>query len=368
MSITNFLMNPLLLSSNVFTPLQRTPWAGELIYELYKKDLFINLDQTRIGESWEFSCSLEMPSYVLNVHKPLYELISLYPQQILGPVFNSCDILVKFINAAYPLSFQLHPSDDYHGLDVNECGKPESWLILHAKENCGIYLGFSQKIDKHILLNTLKTRDVNNIKKLFYFVSVKKGDYFDLAPGIPHAIGEGCVILEPQRVIFGKEGKTYRIWDWQRQYDAFGNITNTNGKERTLHIDEALDILDFERSYAHNLLSEVKKEPKIYSVENSRVYQYPQNSYYQVFLIQLQKDRVLFIKNVSAYIISIFIQGFALVSGKANNPIMAKKGQSLLLTNYGMPYIIKTTEYTELIVIIPANSILDWNIQIMFKG
>ena len=49
-------------------------------------------------------------------------------------------------------------------------------------------------------------------------MEVKPGDYFEIEPGVTHAIGPGVTLLEPQRIIKGQSGKTYRLWDWGRKY------------------------------------------------------------------------------------------------------------------------------------------------------
>ena len=83
--------------------------------------------------------------------------------------------------------------------------------------SCGLYIGFDNAISKEKLESLL--RDGDKAKATLKFVEVKAGDYFEIEPGVTHAIGPGVTLLEPQRIIKGQSGKTYRLWDWGRKYD-----------------------------------------------------------------------------------------------------------------------------------------------------
>src|SRR6478735_3866269 len=137
------------LSPDLFTPLTRTPWAGRRIAELYKKDILPAAVQEPIGEAWEVSCDPDFPSQILGYDVSLLELINQKPEAMLSPEYvrengPSCEILIKLLNADDPLSVQVHPEDGDRSLKPEECGKPESWLVLDAAPGAGLYLGFSR--------------------------------------------------------------------------------------------------------------------------------------------------------------------------------------------------------------------------------
>lgn len=237
---------PVLLRSDNFTPLTRTPWAGRVIAARYKARYAA--PNMRIGESWEFSCDPQFPSRIAGTDQILNEAIAANPSAILSASAlaqdpqRTVDILVKLLNASDPLSLQLHPADGDLHLKANECGKPESWLVLDAEPGSGIYLGFKQALTLDALRTALESGDAGT-KDLLHFVPVRTNDYFEIAPGMPHAVGPGVTLLEPQRVSPNKSGVTYRMWDWGRRYDTQGNV-DPNGKPRLLHIDACLDIVD----------------------------------------------------------------------------------------------------------------------------
>ncbi|PYK74709.1 MAG: hypothetical protein DME42_04160 [Verrucomicrobia bacterium] len=64
-------------------------------------------------------------------------------------------------------------------------------------------------------------------------VPVKEGDAMFLPSGRFHAIGTGNVLVEVQQ----NSDTTYRLFDWNR-------LDNT-GQSRSLHIEEALQCIDF---------------------------------------------------------------------------------------------------------------------------
>ena len=67
-------------------------------------------------------------------------------------------------------------------------------------------------------------------------VYVKKGDVFFISPGTIHAIGSGILICEIQQ----NSNITYRVYDYGRK--------DSNGNARELHIKNALDVINLERT------------------------------------------------------------------------------------------------------------------------
>lgn len=278
--------SPLALSYDNFTPVTRTPWAGTEIHSRFKSGILSESQSSKIGESWEFSCGPEFPSKVLDANVCLAELIAADPEAFLsgfqvqkrGP---QSQLLVKLLNASEPLSLQVHPEDKGLGLQSDECGKPESWLVLDAKPGCGLYLGFSQKLSRAHLMDLLESG--KDLKPFLQFVEAHAGDYFEIDPGVPHAIGPGVVLLEPQRVLPGLKGKTYRIWDWGRKYNHLGRLDPAAGKPRELHINQSLELVDPKVQSGSSFVESLRRKPKVHSVKGGSLFEYPMNANYQVF-------------------------------------------------------------------------------------
>src|SRR4051812_6984639 len=88
---------PVPLAADNFTPLARTPWAGDEIGQRYKARVS-GAYGARIGESWEFSCDPAFPSRVRETGETLLSLIEAHPEAVLsraGP--RACEVLVKLL-------------------------------------------------------------------------------------------------------------------------------------------------------------------------------------------------------------------------------------------------------------------------------
>ena len=83
------------------------------------------------------------------------------------------------------------------------------------------------------------------LDELMNFVEVTVGDAFYIDAGTPHAIGKGVTLLEPQLVVPGCRGVTYRFWDWNRRYSADGTL-DPEGDPRPLHIARSLAVSTFQ--------------------------------------------------------------------------------------------------------------------------
>jgi mannose-6-phosphate isomerase len=235
--------------------------------EQIKKGLPLSPPQSRyavVGESWEISVDPAFPSVVVDLQgRPsLADLIQRNPEVSLGSKtskkWGGCPLLVKILDTALPLSVQVHPSHDYPGLLPHQSGKPESWIILSAERGAGLYLGFSEGVTQSQVEDSLN--DNADLSKLLNFVPVKTGDCFHLASGTVHAIGAGITLIEPQLIIPGKTGQTYRFWDWNRHYDALGQPTE-QGKPRQLHTRESLSVTNFNGPQGEALVEGLRKQP-----------------------------------------------------------------------------------------------------------
>jgi mannose-6-phosphate isomerase len=206
-------------------------WGGNRL----SSEFGIGTDETPIAEAWMLSCHPAGTSVILNgslAGKPLSEVLPGNFEKILGahsPADAGFPILIKFIDANKDLSIQVHPGNEYHGVDSGESGKTEMWYILDAQEGAYIYYGFSKEVTKEEMLKHIEEKTITSILNRVY---VKKGDSFYIKSGTVHSMGPGVFVAEIQQ----SSDLTYRIYDYDRT-DAAGNT-------RELHIDKALDVAD----------------------------------------------------------------------------------------------------------------------------
>lgn len=359
----SLLLKPVLLDAAHFTPLARTPWAGQALASGIKSS-FVASQKDFIGEAWEFSCDPEFPSYLeQDSQLTLAELIDADPSKALSPgLVNSgrcrSDILVKLINASSPLSLQIHPQDGHPALKQKECGKPESWLVLDAEPGAGLYLGFSRALQKTDISHHLKNNTFQ--KDWLQFVTVQKGDFFEIGPGVPHAIGPGLVLLEPQRIAPGLSGKTWRMWDWNRLYDSSGQQA-PQGSPRALHIDESLSLLEPGIQVGLEYVESLRRRPqKLHTLHHHEILAYPANDYYQVFLGHTSNSHPLHITTHSHYGIFTLLEGTGeFVSGPnlTENLVAIKKGQTAFIPFGSLPLsFFARTATCKWTLVIPADN------------
>ena len=204
-----------------------TPWGGERLKTVYGKEI----TEVPTGESLEVSCILGLESTDDSGVK-LPELIRTYGARFAGRFTDGAfPLLLKIIDAAEPLSVQVHPNDTYaHDHENGKLGKTEAWLILDAPEGAELVYGIREGTD----LATLKAACEQGaaVEPLLRRVKVKPGDVCYIPAGCVHAIGAGIMLYEIQQ----SSDITYRFYDWNR--------LDKNGKGRELHLKQALDVTD----------------------------------------------------------------------------------------------------------------------------
>jgi mannose-6-phosphate isomerase len=241
-------LEPVRLRPDNFTPVARTPWGGRRIRAAYKAQLDLPTGDPVVGESWEISVEPSFPSRAASGDALLADLIAGDPEGWLGSSVatryaGQTPLLVKLIDAAEALSVQVHPADGDPALGIGESGKPEAWVILDREPGAGLFLGFREGVRRRDVEACLQ--ESRALDELMNFVPVERGDAFVIGAGTPHAIGGGVTLIEPQFVMPGRRGLTYRFWDWNRLYDASGQPSAT-GAPRELHVERSLAVTRWE--------------------------------------------------------------------------------------------------------------------------
>jgi len=239
---------PIALRPDNFAPLVRTPWAGTRLLAHYKRAVLANSDPLgRVGESWELSVSDELPSTTAD-GRLLRDVLAEQPELALGDEARlgrrTTALLVKWLDAADELSLQIHPQDDYGGLAADETGKVEAWYVVAATPEAGFYFGFRPGVRANDVRAVLASD--GDLRACMEWVPAVPGDFALITPGLPHAVGRGLTLIEPQRVLPGKRALTYRYWDFGRRYDERGQ-PSPQGQPRALHLEHALAVTAFEQ-------------------------------------------------------------------------------------------------------------------------
>jgi mannose-6-phosphate isomerase len=142
-------------------------------------------------------------------------------------------LLVKFIFPNDKLSIQVHPDDAYaaaHEQAAGGRGKTEMWHAVSAEPDSRVLIGLVRKANEERFLKAIETR---TLEELFIHWRVQSGDTFFVPAGTPHTIGPGMILCEVQEY----SDLTYRVYDYGR--------VDARGKPRELHIEKALNVIQF---------------------------------------------------------------------------------------------------------------------------
>lgn len=237
-------------------PLQFEPILKERIWGGTKLKTYLNkpIASEITGESWEISTVENDVSTIANgvfKGKSLNELINDFPEQVLGTkVFEQFGkqfpLLFKYLDAREDLSIQVHPNDELAAKRHNSFGKTEMWYVMQADDEARLIVGFKEKSSSEEYIKHLENKTLLSILDT---KKVKKGDVFFLETGTVHAIGAGTVIAEIQQT----SDITYRLYDFDR--------VDANGNTRELHVDLALDAINYETVEAQKEYSKIENTP-----------------------------------------------------------------------------------------------------------
>lgn len=205
------------------------------------------------AESWEISTHPDGESVVVNgalAGKTLSEVLAAKGAAVLGSAVEGNDfpLLIKLIDAANPLSVQVHPNNG-NAEEVQGEPKTEMWYFLN-EEPARIFCGLTAGTTRDDFLAAIENESFESI--LHEVPAVKGGAAF-VPGGRVHAIDTGCLILEIQQ----NSNTTYRVYDWGRM----GN----DGKPREMHVEKALQVIDFD-DVADPVCTKVETAPGVQEV------------------------------------------------------------------------------------------------------
>ena len=215
-------------------------WGGRKLETLFGR----TLPGGPIGEAWLVSDHAQHVSVVAEGPlrgTTLRELVEAAPAELLGnwaklTPQGRFPLLLKILDAAEPLSIQVHPSDaDAIRLHEPDVGKTEMWHILSAEDGSELFCGFRGRITRARFEAVARTGDP---AELLHRIPAKPGLSVFVAAGTVHAIGAGIVLSEIQQ----NSDITYRVSDWGRLQD--------DGTPRALHLEKAAEVARFDTDRA----------------------------------------------------------------------------------------------------------------------
>ena len=138
----------------------------------------------------------------------LYQAIAENPAEILGETHmrrngTGLGMLIKYLDAQRQYGLQCHPTRPWAKKMWNsDYGKEESWFVLGTRPDTEqpayILLGFKEGVTREAFEEAYRRQDLPALENMCHRILVKPGDAFFVGGGCPHALGEGCFVIEVQ--------------------------------------------------------------------------------------------------------------------------------------------------------------------------
>ena len=267
-----------------------------------------------VGESWEISAVPGRETVVSGgeyAGLTLTEVVSELKDKLVGEKNYRCfgnkfPLLIKFIDAAQPLSIQVHPSDEVARKQGLERGKTEMWYVMDSDPDASMLVGLKREITpeeyKEMVANDAIVDAINRY-------DVREGDCFYLPAGRIHSIGKGCFLCEIQQT----SDVTYRIYDFKRK--------DKNGNYRQLHTREAAESIDY------TVLPNYRTE---YVAEKNQGVSLVQCPCFHTFVYDLSVPMTIDVSALDSFVVTIVLKGSGTMTDNEGNCVQVKAGDTLL--------------------------------------
>jgi len=172
-------------------------------------------------------------------------LVDADPAYFLGPkhvekYLTKTMVLVKYLDSSVRLHFQAHPTAEFAQQHLNsQSGKAEAYYILDIREYITdpyIYLGFQNPPNRADFKAMIETQDMHKMESCFEKIPVKKNDCFYIPGGMPHAIGEGILMIEVMEP---------SDWAVRFEFEKSGYTLPEEARFMKRGLDFCLDVFDY---------------------------------------------------------------------------------------------------------------------------
>ncbi|MBN2616175.1 MAG: class I mannose-6-phosphate isomerase [Bacteroidales bacterium] len=297
-----------------FTPIFKDKlWGGQKIKTVLGMDFGA---LPNCGEVWVISGYRDNVSVVENGFlegNDLNDLISVYMGDLVGDSVyeafgDEFPLLIKFIDAKDWLSIQVHPDDALAAERNTGRGKTEMWYILQADDDAQLISGFKKEITPETYQHLLEEK---KLPEVLNYEKVEAGDVFFMPAGRIHATGPGVLLAEIQQ----SSDTTYRIYDWDR--------IDAAGMTRKLHIEEAMDAINFEVAPHYKTR---------YSARKNRTATLVQCPQFTTNLLEFDEQIMKDFEELDSFVIYMGIDGNSKLSWD-DGSLEIKAGEAVLVPN-----------------------------------
>jgi mannose-6-phosphate isomerase class I len=206
------------------------------------------------NHAWCFDCVPEENSLLLGfgdrrIEIPSIDVVFAHPQELLGQgIFSrfGAEFPIRFdfldTMGGGNLSLQVHPLTSYirehFGMNYTQ---DESYYMLDADSDAGVYLGLKEGIDRGAMLSDLDRAQEGDfdfpVEQYVNHFPARKHDHFLIPAGTIHCSGRNSMVLEISATpyIF-----TFKLWDWGR--------LGLDGRPRPIHLQHGIANIQWDRT------------------------------------------------------------------------------------------------------------------------
>ena len=309
-----------------FAPLQvEKRWGGDALLKIFnkqaaesQKEAGINLNS--IGESFElYETGEDASSLITNgflAGNDLYSILETYMGDLVGDnIFQffglQFPLLLKYLNVEGRLSVQVHPTDQVALERYNCLGKNEFWYVLDAKPDAKIYMGLNRDSSAAEFYEKCHDGTITDIMNVYH---PRKGDCFFIKAGTVHAAEGGVVIAEIQE----NSDATLHLYDW--------GFENDPATRREMHLDEAIDCIDYNKYNDAELHTPAGKDSGIVC----------DNKYFTINILHLERSYDVDPDDFNSCIIYMLVRGAARLTWEGGREDL-KAGDTILVPAMALP-------------------------------
>jgi mannose-6-phosphate isomerase class I len=238
------------------------PWGGQWMRDI------CGLDEEAPNYAWCFDCVPEENSLRFDfggacLEVPAIDLVFRHPRELLGEAVHArfgAEFPIRFdmldTMGGGNLSLQVHPLTEYiqdkFGMAYTQ---DESYYMLDAADDAGVYLGLRPNIDRARMIRELGEAERGDrpfgAREFVNRWPAKRHDHFLIPAGTIHCSGRNSMVLEISATpyIF-----TFKLWDWGRP--------GLDGKPRPIHLEHGLANIQWDRDadwVAGNLINRIQR-------------------------------------------------------------------------------------------------------------
>jgi len=139
----------------------------------------------------------------------LFEAINLAPEEILGQAHmnrhgENLGVLVKYLDARFQYILQAHPTRAFaKAMWDSDFGKEEAWYVIGVRDDVPeppyFLLGFKEGVTREVFQEVvMRGETIQTLERMCHKIPVTVGDAAIVPGGVPHALGQGCFVIEVQ--------------------------------------------------------------------------------------------------------------------------------------------------------------------------